>query len=75
MKNRVRKPAAVISNSILLAAFAVIILGRLRQAILDGRAIQVAMLGVVVIALGVLVLRSNHRQRTLKANLLAGLSV
>jgi hypothetical protein len=36
IKNRVRKPAEAISNSILLAAFAVIILGRLRQAILDG---------------------------------------
>lgn len=62
MKNRV-KPVRVVINSILTAAAAVSVFGLLGQAIRDGRAAQVAMLGGLVIVFGSLVLRDRWQWR------------
>jgi hypothetical protein len=53
----------VVIDRILAAAFAVILFGLLRQAIRDGRATQVAMLGVLVIVFGALVLWDRWQWR------------
>ena len=62
-KNRVRRPVRVVIDGILAVAFAVILFGLLRQAVRDGRAAQVAMLGVLAIVCGALVLWDRWQWR------------
>lgn len=57
------RPVRAVINGILSAAFAVILFGLLRQAIRDGRAAQVAMLGGVVIVCGALILWDRWQWR------------
>ena len=59
MKNRVKKPVRAAIDRIIAAAFAVIFFGLLRQAIRDGHAAQVAMLGGLLLVFGTLVLWSG----------------
>jgi hypothetical protein len=51
MKNRVKKPVRAAIDRIIAAAFAVTFFELLRQAIRDGHAAQVAMLGGLLYAL------------------------
>jgi hypothetical protein len=54
MKNRVKKPVRAAIDRIIAAAFAVTFFELLRQAIRDGHAAQVAMLGGLLLVFGTL---------------------